>query len=240
MLTMVTMKQIGIIFCIDASRLSRNSKDWAHLFELCGFFNTLVADNDQVFDLNRPNDRMILGIKGTMSELELSVMKARLNQGLIQKAKRGELKFILPPGYCYDYNDKIVIDPDRRVRNAIHLMFDQFAKQTSIRQLTHWYIENNITFPVRKVCRHNPIVWQIPKYGTFRRLLKHPIYAGVYVYGRRKTVYEYKDGLLIKRTSDFLPFDQCKVFIKDHHEPYLRWKEFLDIQTKIAQNRPRW
>ncbi|MCP4612050.1 MAG: recombinase family protein, partial [Planctomycetes bacterium] len=240
MLTMVAKKQVGIIFCIEASRLSRNDKDWAHLFQLCGFFDTLVADNDQIFDLNQANDRLVLGIKGTMSELELSTMKARMNQGLMQKAARGELKIALPPGYCYDHDDKIVIEPDIRIQSAIRRMFDQFKRQTSVRQLTNWYIENDTTFPVRKANGYNPIVWQIPKYDGLRRLLKHPIYAGVYVYGRTQTVHEYKDGAIIKRTSNQLPFDQCKVFIKDHHEPYVDWDEFLEIQTKISQNRPRW
>lgn len=240
MLTMVTMKQAGIIFCVDASRLSRNSKDWAQLFELCGFFHTLVADNDQIFDLNNPNDRMVLGIKGTMSEMELSVLKLRLKQGSIQKAGRGELKFILPPGYCYDSNDAIVTDPDERVRHAIHQMFAQFARHTSVRQLTTWYIDNGVSFPVRRVGRHNPLVWEPPKYGSLKTLLQNPIYAGVYAYGRRQTFYEYKDGRLIKKISDYLPHDQWQVCIKDHHEAYISWGDFLDIQNKISQNRPRW
>ncbi len=240
MLTMVTIKEVGIILCVDASRLSRNSKDWAHLFELCGFFNTLVADYEQVFDINAPNDRMVLGIKGTMSELELSILKMRLKSGAIQKARRGELKFILPPGYCYDYNNFIVMDFDARIREAIHLMFIQFRRHTSIRQLTDWYITNNIHFPVRRVGRDNPIVWEAPKYGNLKTLLRNPIYAGVYAYGRSKTVYEYRDGSLIRKIIDNVPHDQWQVFIKDHHEAYISWEEFLDFQTKISQNRPRW
>jgi len=239
-LTMVTMKQVGILFSLDASRLSRNSKDWAHLFELCGFFDTLVADIDQIFNLNIPNDRLVLGIKGTISELELSTLKLRLKQGAIQKARRGELKSILPPGYCYDHNDQIVIDPDDRVKQAINLLFSQFRKHTSVRQLAHWYIENNISFPVRQIGKHNPITWKIPKYGNLKTLLHNPIYAGVYAYGRRQTTYQYKDGSLVKKISDPLPRDKWQVFIKDHHEPYISWEEFLDIEAKILQNRPRW
>ncbi len=110
-LTMVTMKEVGIIFSLDASRLSRNNSDWAHLFELCGFFDTLIADIDQIFNLTLPNDRLIVGIKGTMSELELSIHKTRLLEGKLQKAKRGELKINLPSGYYYDHYDNIVKDP---------------------------------------------------------------------------------------------------------------------------------
>ncbi len=240
MLTMVTMKQVGIIFCYDASRLSRNSKDWAHLFELCGFFDTLVADVDQVYNLDVPNDRMVLGIKGTVSELELSILRMRLKQGASEKARRGELKFVLPSGYCYDSDDKIVTDPDARVRQAMNLMFSEFRKHSSVRQLSMWYMANSISFPVRRVGRQNPIVWEIPKYGNLRTLLQNPVYAGVYAYGRRQTVCEYKEGSLVKKVTDYLPSDKWQVCIMDHHESYISWDEYLDIQKKISQNRPRW
>jgi DNA invertase Pin-like site-specific DNA recombinase len=240
LLTQITMQQVGIIFCVDASRLSRNSKDWAQLFELCAFFDTLVADFEQIYDLNLPNDRLVLGIKGTMSEMELSILKMRLKEGAILKAKRGELKFVLPPGFIHDHNSKIVLDPNKRVQNAIRLMFSQFNDHTSVRQLLQWYKTNNVTFPVRRVGLNNPIVWEIPKYGTLSTLLQNPVYAGVYGYGRRKTISEFKDGVLVKRMSNYLPYNEWKVFIKDNHEAYISWDEFLEIQKKIAQNKPRW
>jgi DNA invertase Pin-like site-specific DNA recombinase len=240
LLTQITMKQVGIIFCVDASRLSRNSKDWAQLFELCAFFDTLVADFEQIYDLNLPNDRLVLGIKGTMSEMELSILKMRLKEGAILKAKRGELKFVLPPGFIHDHNSKIVLDPNKRVQNAIRLMFSQFNAHTSVRQLLQWYKTNNVTFPVRRVGLNNPIVWEIPKYGNLSTLLQNPVYAGVYGYGRRKTISEFKDGILVKRMSNYLPYNEWKVFIKDNHEAYISWDEFLEIQKKIAQNKPRW
>jgi len=240
LLTMVTMKQAGIIFCLEASRLSRNNTDWAQLFELCGFFNTLVADTEQVFNLNIPNDRMVLGIKGTFAEMELSIIKMRLKNGATLKAQRGELKVILPPGYAYDHNDKIVIDPDKRVKQAIKLLFSQFDKHTSVRQLVDWYMENNTYFPVRKLTSPNSIRWEIPKYSNIKNLLQHPIYAGVYAYGRRQTLYQYKNSSLSKKITDVLPYDKWQVLIKDHHEPYISWDKFLDIQKKISHNRPRW
>ncbi len=240
LLTQITMKQVGIIFCVDASRLSRNSKDWAQLFELCAFFDTLVADFEQIYDLNLPNDRLVLGIKGTMSEMELTILKTRLKEGAIQKAKRGELKFVLPPGYIHDHNSKIVLDPDKRVQSAIHQMFSQFNAHTSVRQLLQWYKTNNISFPVRRVGHNNPIVWEIPKYGTLSTLLQNPVYAGVYGYGRRKTIREFKNGVLVKRMSNYLPYNEWKVFIKDNHKAYVTWDEFLEIQKKISQNMPRW
>jgi len=127
MLTKVTMRRAGIILCMDASRLSRNSKDWAHLFEMCGYFDTLVADLQQVYDISIPNDRLILQIKGTVAELELSSMRTRLRAGLEAKAARGELRVLLPPGYVYDCNDQIVMDPDERVQQAIRGMFEKLS-----------------------------------------------------------------------------------------------------------------
>ena len=154
-------------------------KTGRNFFELCAFFDTLVADFEQIYDLNLPNDRLVLGIKGTMSEMELSILKMRLKEGAILKAKRGELKFVLPPGFIHDHNSKIVLDPNKRVQNAIQLMFSQFNAHTSVRQLLQWYKTNNVTFPVRRVGLNNPIVWEIPKYGTLSTLLQNPVYAGV-------------------------------------------------------------
>ena len=118
-LALIAMRDVGIIFCIDASRLSRNSPDWANLFELCGYFDTLIADHDQIYDLSIPNDRLVLGIKGTVSELELSILRTRLRLGAESKAARGLLKFVLPPGYTHDPDGQIILDPDRRVHKAI-------------------------------------------------------------------------------------------------------------------------
>ena len=240
MLTQITMEQVGIIFCAEASRLSRNSKDWAQLFELCAFFDTLVADIDQIYNLRLANDRMVLGIKGTMSEMELSILKTRLREGSIQKARRGELRFILVPGYSYDHDNKIVFDPDKRIQSAIKLMFSQFRKHTSIRQLVQWYQTEKVCFPVRRIGNGNKIVWEIPMYDTISKLLKNPFYAGVYGYGKRKIIHEYKDGALIKKRGKILPYDQWQVFIKNNHECYVSWEEFLEIQKKISNNNPQW
>jgi DNA invertase Pin-like site-specific DNA recombinase len=236
----VAARQVGIIFCVDASRLSRNSKDFAHLFELCGFFDTLIADLDQIYNLQIPNDRLVLGIKGTVSELELSILKNRMRTGVESKAARGELKMLLPPGYVYDAADHLVLDPDVRVRKAIALLFDQFDRATSVRQLALWYQETKTLFPVRKIRGNNPIRWEVPTSKTIHKLLVHPIYAGAYVYGRRATRVEYADGSLVKRSTECLPPEQARVFIQDHHEPYISWPRFLSNREKIAQNRPRW
>ena len=138
LLTRVAMRQAGIIICIDASRLSRNSKDWAHLFEFCSYFDTLIADVDQVYDLSHPNDRLIMGIKGTVSEMELGLIRQRLRSGLEAKAARGELRYHLPTGYAYDVDEQVVFETDQRVKTAVETMFAQFDRCTSVRQLAMW------------------------------------------------------------------------------------------------------
>jgi len=240
LLTMITMKEVGIIFSLDASRLSRNSKDWAQLFELCSYFETLIADHEQIYNLNNPSDRLIIGVKGSMSEMELSTIKLRLKEGSIQKEKRGELKITLPPGYIYDQNNKIVTDPDKRVRVAITQMLSLFKKNTSIRQLAKYYHKYEITFPVRTIQAGKALIWKVPNYGQISYVLHNPTYAGVYAYGRKKTVSEYKDGKLIKKRVKVDSFEDYQVFIKDNHEEYISWEEFLDNQEKISQNGARW
>jgi DNA invertase Pin-like site-specific DNA recombinase len=240
MLTQVALREVGIIMCIDASRLSRNSKDWANLFELCGHFDTLIADIDQIYDLSHPNDRLVLGIKGTVSELELSILRMRLKTGAEAKAARGELKFILPPGYAHDHAGRIVPDPDQRVREAITLMFDQFDRSSSLRQLAIWYRDTQTRFPVRKVRKGRFLAWEVPTSSTLYKLLLHPIYAGVYVYGRRNERVEYVDGRLVKRVGACLDIDRCRVCIRDHHPAYVEWERFLSNRAKLAESRPRW
>jgi DNA invertase Pin-like site-specific DNA recombinase len=241
MLAQVALREVGIILCVDASRLSRNSRDWANLFELCGYFDTLIADLDQVYDLAHPNDRLVLGIKGTVSELELSILRTRLKTGAEAKAARGELKFVLPPGYVHDLSGRIVQDPDRRVREAIALMFDQFDRSSSLRQLALWYRDTDTRFPVRKVRKTRTIAWEIPTSSTLYKLLRHPIYAGVYAYGRRSERVEYVEGRLVKRCHG--PFAEPQLFrvcIPDHHPAYVSWERFLAIQEKLTESRPRW
>jgi DNA invertase Pin-like site-specific DNA recombinase len=240
LITRITMKQAGIILCFDASRLSRNSKDWAQLFELCSYFDTLIADLDQVYDLSLPNDRLVLGIKGTISEMELSVLKSRMKSGLEAKAARGELRVPLPAGYVHDEEDRILFDPDRRVQTAIRLMFDQFDRVTSIRQLAMWYRDSGTRFPVRKNGWKPKTVWQVPTAQTLKKLLVHPIYAGVYVWGRRSTRVDCLDGRLVKRVRAQRSPDQCRVCIRDHHPAYVSWDRIMANVTRLAENRARW
>lgn len=240
MLAQVTLRKVGIIFCIEASRLSRNSSDWAHLFELCGYFDTLVADVQQIYDISIPNDRLVLQIKGTVAELELSSLRTRLRAGQEAKAARGELKVLLPSGYVYDADDQIVMDPDERVQQAIRSMFEQFEHATSVRQLAIAYRDTKTLFPMRKPGKRVGLVWEEPKRYVLHKLLSHPIYAGVYARGRTQSFVDYADGKLVKRTKRVMSPDDWKVCIRDHHEAYISWEQFEDNQAKLADARPRW
>ena len=240
MLTQVTMRMVGIIVCIQACRLSRNSKDWAHLFEMCGYFDTLVADIQQVYDISIPNDRLVLQIKGTVAELELSNMKTRLRMGIEAKAARGELKVLLPPGYVYAPDGQIVLQPDERVQQAIRTMFEQFERSTSVRQLAMSYRDSHTLFPTKKPGKDRVIVWEIPPASILTRLISHPVFAGTYTRGRTQSFVDYVDGKLVKRTSRIVSPEQWKVCIKDHHEAYISWEQFQRNLTKLAEARPRW
>jgi DNA invertase Pin-like site-specific DNA recombinase len=240
MLTQVTLRRVGIIFCIEASRLSRNSPDWAHLFELCGYFDTLIADVQQVYDVNIPNDRLVLQIKGTVAELELSTMKARLRAGVESKAARGELRVHLPPGYAYDADEQIVMDPDARVQEAIRWMFEKFTHATSVRQLALAYHDSNTLFPIRRPSKRGALEWGPPQHHMLHQLLSHPVYAGVYTRGRTQTYVDYADGKLLKRQKRVSSPEGWSVCIKGHHEGYITWERYLENLVKLADARPRW
>lgn len=240
LLTQIATGKVGIVLCFDASRLSRNSKDWAHLFELCRYFGTLIADGDQIYDLTRPNDRLVMGIKGTVSEMELTMIRNRMRSGIDAKAARGELRFLLPVGYAHDPEDHIVFDPDQRVRSAVATMFEQFERMTSVRQLAMWYRDTKALFPSKVPRRNAPLRWEIPTSNSLRKLLLHPLYAGTYVFGRRQTVVEYLDGRLHKREVDPRAPEHARVCLHDHHPAFLTWDQFLANRRRITENRPRW
>lgn len=238
--TQVTLRQVGIILCIDASRLSRNSRDWAHLFEMCGYFDTLVADLQQVYDISIPNDRLVLQIKGTMAELELSNITTRLRAGTESKAARGELKMRLPPGYVYDGDDRIVIDPDARVQQAVRAMFEQFSQCTSVRQLALRYRDAHTVFPCRRPGGAHELVWELPKSAMLHALISHPIFAGVYAYGRTQSYVDCVESKLVKRTKRVSSPEEWKVCIMEHHEAYITWEQYEQNQARLAEVRPRW
>lgn len=236
LLTSVAVGDVGIILSRELSRLSRTDKDWCHLMEVCQLFDTLIGDDDSVYDPSRFDDQLILGIKGTMSVAELSVLKMRLQQGKEAKAQRGELFTTLAPGYIREGNS-IVKDPNRRVQEAIMLVFNQFQKLGSIRQVYNWFIQNKIELPTNKAIGGKfQLVWKSPALTFIPSILHNPIYAGAYVYGRRPMKKVLEQGKIRKSQKAVQAPEEAKVFIKEHHEAYIDWETYLRYQRMIDDN----
>ena len=233
----VAVGEVGIVLSREVSRLSRRDKDWCQLLEVCQLFGTLIGDVEQVYDLTLLDDQLVLGIKGTMSVVELKVLQMRMSAGMESKARRGELKRLLPPGYVYDSMGKVAPDPDRRIREGMDLLFARFRQLWSIRQTFLWFQAEGIELPVNK--RRGAamkVVWQLPTYQFIKSVLQNPFYAGVYFWGRRPTQIAFEDGRLRKRSLSARDPDQCKVFLPDHHPGYIDWATFEENQRMIRAN----
>jgi DNA invertase Pin-like site-specific DNA recombinase len=228
---------VGAVFCIEASRLARNGRDWHHLIDLCALVGTLVIDPDGLYDPRLINDRLLLGLKGTMSEYELSLLRQRGLEARDAKAKRGELRFALPPGYCWNELGRIEIDPDERIVEAIRLVFREFRELGSARQVLLWAKQADIHLPVLRQCAMgHRIVWQPPVYHRVLQMLQHPVYAGAYVFGRTTWRTRMVDGRARKSSGHRKPRQSWSVLLKDHHPGYISWDEFEENQKMIAEN----
>jgi DNA invertase Pin-like site-specific DNA recombinase len=184
----VGLDQVGLILGIEMSRLARSNKDWHHLLEICALFGTLIADNNGVYDASQYSDRLLLGLTGMMSEAELHLLKQRMFQGKLNKARRGELGFTLPIGYIRRPSGEVILDPDEQVRNVVRLIFGKFEELGTLNAVLRYLVEHNIELGIR--VRTGPakgeLEWRRPNRMTLQNLLKSPIYAGAYVYGRRQ------------------------------------------------------
>jgi DNA invertase Pin-like site-specific DNA recombinase len=186
LLKLITDQQVGIVIGLEMSRLARNSKDWSDLFEVCAIFETLIADEDGVFNPVEPNDRLVLGLKGIIAEMELHTMKVRLERGRMNKAARGELFHDVPVGYMLDARGLPILDPDESARHVMKLFFELFQSLGSSHGLFHYLSEHNIPLPFRGNRRDvsSPIDWRLASKTTVYALLKHPLYAGAFGYRR--------------------------------------------------------
>jgi len=233
----IAVGEVGIILSREVSRLSRTDKDWARLLEVCQLFGTLIADAEQVYDLSLTDDQLILGIKGTLSVVELNTLRLRMQAGMEEKARRGALVKLLPPGYVVDKSGSVVKSSDRRVVEAITLVFRKFAEIRSIRQTHLWFRNNRIELPVNKPTETGMgIRWQLPTNAFTRDVLQNPFYAGAYVWGRRRTEKVVVDGRVRKRQSKLHEPEQCRVFIKDHHEGYTSWETYEENRRIMREN----
>ena len=240
LLAEVSLDHVGIIFGIEMSRLARSCKDWHQLLELCGVFRTLLADADGIYDPTDYNDRLLLGLKGTMSEAELHILKSRMYEGKRNKARRGELLVHPPIGYVRDVSRRdYEFDPDEQAQAVVRLIFEVFEEQGSLHGLLRYLVANEIQMPVRP--HHGPnrgqLEWRRPNRMTLQNVLRNPIYAGAYRWGYRKIDPRKQQpgrvgtGRTVNRAED------CEVLIKDRFPAYITWERFQAIGERLDNNR---
>jgi len=230
--------RVGAVFAIEASRLARNGRDWHTLIEFCGLVGTVIVDEDGIYDPRHPNDRLLLGMKGTMSELELSLFRQRSHEALKQKARRGALFLSVAAGYVRAGRDRIEKDPDQRVQDALRLVFAKFAEFHSVRQVHVWLRDEGIALPVacHRAAEGRSIAWRLPLYNTVHNILTNPVYAGAYAFGRTMSKVSVEDGRKRVNRGVRRPMAEWDVLLKDQHEGYISWSEFERHQQVIADN----
>src|ERR1700745_3627423 len=219
--------RVGAVLAIEASRLARNGRDCHTLIEFCGLVGTILVDEDGIYDPRHPNDRLLLGMKGTMSELELSLFRQRSQEALRQMARRGALVLGVAVGYVKVGRDRIEKNPDKRVQQAIQLVFTKFAEFQSARQVHIWLRDEGIELPAKsRRGEAHGVVWRLPAYNIVYNILVNPIYAGAYAYGRTTSRISVVDGRKRVGGGGHRPMDEWDVLIKDHHPAYITWDAF--------------
>jgi DNA invertase Pin-like site-specific DNA recombinase len=241
LLAEVTLEHVGLILGLEMSRLARSSKDWHHLLELCAMFGTLLADQDGVYDPTDSNDRLLLGLNGTMSEFELFTMRNRLERGRLHKAERGELFFTAPMGYVLLPSGEVTKEPDEQARAVTQLILDKFVEIGTAYGVLYYLVENGIEFGIRpkRGPRRGELTWRRPTLSMLFRVLHHPWYAGAYAYGRHATERKAVDGV-IRTHQRVLPQSEWKVLKKDVLPAYITWEQFQANQERLRQNRARF
>jgi excisionase family DNA binding protein len=232
--------RVGVVLSIEASRLARNGRDWHTLLEFCGVVDTLIIDEDGIYDPRLPNDRLLLGMKGTMSEMELSILRQRAGEARKQKARRGELFANVAVGYVKTDDDRIEKEPDRRVHEAIALVFHKFTELQSARQVFLWMTQERVLLPaVTYIAGKRSIEWRAPSYRTVYHILTNPVYSGAYAFGRRSVEVKIHNGRKRTVRNRLRHWKDWDVLIKDHHESYISWEEFERNQCLLADNANR-
>ena len=237
LLAEVALDRIGLILGLDMSRLARSCKDWHHLLELCGRFRVLLADADGVFDPTDHSDRLLLGLHGMMNEAELHVLKSRMYQGKLNKARRGELVVSVPVGYLKHTSGQVTFDPDEQAQGVVRLIFDRFDRQGTVHGILRHLIANGIRLPVRSqsVRNRGALEWRQPSRETIRQILRHPIYAGAYRHGHRPTDSRRQSaGHPKSGRGSGLAAEDCLVFLKDRFPAYISWDRFEANQQRLA------
>jgi DNA invertase Pin-like site-specific DNA recombinase len=228
----VTLGEVGIILSYDVTRLARNCSDWYPLLDLCGFRQCLIADRDGVYDPGSANGRLLLGLKGTISEVELHTMRGRLTAGLLSKAERGELALNLPAGLTRDAGGAVVKDPDREIQDRIALVFTSFLEQGSISKVLRTFVARELSVP--RCNRFGEATWRPASHNRITRILRNPAYAGAFVYGRTRSCHAlYPNGRLITTRCSMA---EWKIVVKDRYPAYIDWESFGRIQAMLRDN----
>jgi DNA invertase Pin-like site-specific DNA recombinase len=235
----VALSHVGLVLGLEVSRLARNNADWYRLLELCGITDTLIGDNDGVYHPALFNDRLLLGLKGTMSEAELHIIRARLNGGLRNKAARGELRRGLPVGFLWGEEDgEVLFHPDEAVTGAIRAVFERFAEFGSARRVWLWFRSEGLSLPLQDAPsgRLGPIRWVAATYTAIHHILTNPVYAGAYTYGKTKCERYVDEHGIVRKRIRHLPLAQWAVLIPEHHTGFIDWATFQANQARLDSN----
>jgi len=235
----VGRSEVGVVMSLEASRLARNSPDWHNLIFMCRYTNTLIADETGVYDPSASTDRMVLGIRGQMSEIEIEQSVHRMVEARWAKANRGEYLIYPPAGYELDDLQQIVMASDEAVVNAFRELFSKFDELQVVKRVVDWWRGEGLKFPVRRYIKSHPIVWREPKYQMFQYILHNPIYAGAYVFGRSKRVRELDpdDPRKVRTRTLKVNREDWPVLIKGHHPAYISYEKFEENQSIISSNK---
>jgi DNA invertase Pin-like site-specific DNA recombinase len=238
LVTEVSLGQVGLVLMLEASRLARNEADWHQLIELCGLSHTLLADEGTVYDPRDPNDRLLLGVKGTLSEAELFTPRTRLHEGRWNKARKGLLHFPLPVGYVQASDGAWELDPDQQVRERLAYLFEAFRRLGIARQVVRELKQHGLDLPTRVMSKeaYGTLVWKKPTLSAIVRILENPAYAGVYAYGRSEYRPDARSPKTGKARARRRERAQWPVLIQEHHPVYVSWEEYMQTQEQLRQN----
>jgi DNA invertase Pin-like site-specific DNA recombinase len=242
LLSEVALDHVGLIIGVEMSRLARSNKDFHQLLELCARFGTLIADLDGLYDPSHYNDRLLLGLKGTMSEAELHILRQRLLQGKLHKARRGELGVPVPTGYLRQPSGEVILDPDEEVQIAVRMVFEGFDRIGSIHGVLRDLVAKDVQIGVRSrmLSDLGRLEWRGPHRGMIHNILRNPIYAGAYAYGRRQTdPRRQQPGRPATGRTPLLPPEQWQVCLRDRLPAYINWDEYEHNQMRLNANRDR-
>jgi DNA invertase Pin-like site-specific DNA recombinase/predicted DNA-binding transcriptional regulator AlpA len=236
----VALARVGIILGIEVSRLARNNADWYRLLELCGITDTLIGDSDGIYHPALFNDRLLLGLKGTMSEAELHIIRARLDGGIRNKAARGELRRGLPVGFVWGEHDgDVIFHPDAAVTGTIHAVFERFTEYGSARRVWLWFRSESLPFPLQDG-PDGQIRWVAPTYTAIHHILTNPVYAGAYAYGKTRCQRYVDEHGTVRKRMRHLPISEWAVLIPNHHPGFIDWATFQANHVRLDSNtRPK-